>query len=909
MKQLRIAGSPFPWTQFREVDDFGLRSYDLVRPPQRFWSDGAPRPEPLVRQAVDAARVEALPHPLMLLAEPPSNLMGLSRRTLAQVHAWFLVAEDPQRRFESREVASLCHQASLVQHVLARPELRRVMVADEVGLGKTIEAGLILEALLDESPALRVLYLAPARLVSNVRRELDRLGLRFRSWVSDDRRDATLADERVVASIHRAAHPAHFANFSRERWDVIVVDECHHLSDWAPGGGKATRKFRLVDELQERLPEAGRLLLMSGTPHQGHRDRFANLVNLLRTPQEDEDALAGRVIYRTKEDVHDWDERPLFPKRQVNPPTVLELSPAHASWLHHIHALFQPEVEDYDLPGRRAAGWRAGQALQWATSSLQAGLGYLVRQALRAEWTMASHPVLADALEGLRPYRGGPADEPVAQLLERMQKEIRRQRADGDVDDIEEGGDEPWRPEEGALEAVLREAIALLETEADAKWKLIDDRLLQAAGDEKVVLFAQPVETVGALAGYLERKSGKRPAMIIGNQSEEERQREIEAFWKPDGPQFLISSRAGGEGLNLQVARRLVHVDVPWNPMELEQRVGRVHRFGSRRTILVDTVVVKNSREEDMYAVARNKLAEVASTMVSADKLEMLFSRVMALVPPSDLTQMLGGRALGPLNDDERDHVSRLVTAGFARWQEFSDSFAEAQQSIANLDAGAASWRDVVDFAERYVQAEQSEGFEALRFMFEGDEVSEASVAATVLKIGEDYFSSGDHGGMPVTAPDGRRAQTLGLNVPQVGKVLREAAFPTEPTGVAHLRWEGTPPPGFDGPEPQMVLVVARQSLRSADGPWREAGLTLQSVVLTSGAEPRTLVGDAQAELLRALWQGRVRSKAWEAPELVAGAAEATRAALRAASVPSEEDRRTGTRHAVFLLAAVVVGG
>jgi len=93
----------------------------------------------------------------------------------------------------------------------------------------------------------------------------------------------------------------------------------------------------------------------------------------------------------------------------------------------------------------------------------------------------------------------------------------------------------------------------------------------------------------------------------------------MNAFWRDDGPQFLVSSRAGGEGLNLQVARRLVHVAVPWNPMELEQRVGRVHRFKSRRTIIVDTIVVKDSREVDCYRIAREKLEEIARTLVPPD--------------------------------------------------------------------------------------------------------------------------------------------------------------------------------------------------------------------------------------------------------------------------------------------------
>ncbi|MBX3245557.1 MAG: DEAD/DEAH box helicase [Myxococcales bacterium] len=785
------------------------------------------------------------------------------------------------------------------------------MIADEVGLGKTVEVGLILKELLDAEPGLRVLYLAPARLVSNVRRELDRLELSFRSWVAGSERDATLSDRRVIASIHRAAHPNHTASFTETSWDVLVVDECHHLSDWAKGGGKAVRKFRLVDELQSRLPANGRLILLSGTPHQGHRDRFSNLVRLLRSDGEPDAALSGRVIYRTKEDVRDWHGRPLFPRRQVNPATILELSPRHESWLRQIHELFEAP-EGFGDPQGRAAGWRAGQALQWATSSVQAGLGYLVRQAIRAGWTLGSQPILEAALRHLRPYRGGDPNEAPAALLLRVSKEVRRQGTVGDVADIEEDEDEErWRPDPALLVRTLEQAIEILRTEADAKWELIDRRLLGDAGDEKVVLFAQPVETVTALCDYLERKTGQRPAMIVGNQTEEERQKEIETFWREKGPQYLVSSKAGGEGINLQLARRLVHVDVPWNPMDLEQRVGRVHRFMSRRTILVDTVVVKGSREEDMYAVARRKLEEIAATLVPAEKLEMLFSRVMALVPPEELSAMLGDSALGPLTDEERAHVSSLVTAGFERWREFHDTYASVQEQIQALDAGSADWQDLADFAERHLGADSATGFAALRFCWDEGEVREDSVDARVLRIGNEYFACGDHGGMPVTRSDGARARPLGLNLPAVAAALRQHGLGLQPGGAAHLRWadDATLPSVVATIEPVLLLVVARESIRSADGRWREAAVSLATHVRRSDGSTARLVGKEQAEVFRALLRAKVRAKPWEVPELLEGADAWHDETLRHWCRPSEGDQATSTRHAAFAVLATIVGG
>src|SRR5207249_11241368 len=138
----------------------------------------------------------------------------------------------------------------------------------------------------------------PARLVSNVRREFERLKLNFRQWTSEDG-DARLTDPKVLASIHRAAHGPNFQKVvSTKPWDVLIVDECHHLSAWSPDGGDPTVAYRLVRDLIAKQPKDGRLILMSGTPHQGHEPRFENLIRLLQGKDEPEESLAGRVIYR-----------------------------------------------------------------------------------------------------------------------------------------------------------------------------------------------------------------------------------------------------------------------------------------------------------------------------------------------------------------------------------------------------------------------------------------------------------------------------------------------------------------------------------------------------------------------------------------------------------------------------------
>ena len=151
--------------------------------------------------------------------------------------------------------------------------------------------------------------------------------------------------------------------------------------------------------------------------------------------------LTGRVIYRTKDDVTDWDGDPVFPSRQVNPPILFDAGPLYRRWLRAIHEFYSPYgVLDERDAGKRAAGWRCAQALQWAASSPHAGLGYLVRQAIRAGWTLQTRNLTA-ALAALRPYRNGALDEPVGDLLNRIRKDIGLQDESGELEDMEESDD------------------------------------------------------------------------------------------------------------------------------------------------------------------------------------------------------------------------------------------------------------------------------------------------------------------------------------------------------------------------------------------------------------------------------------------------------------------------------------
>ncbi len=907
----KVPNQEGPYALLNERDSFGIPEVDLASAPERFWS-GVPAPAPVEWQ-LDRLRVDAIPTPCEALSRPlDAGAMAMSRQSLARAWAWLLVCGDPQRRLEATAVQPLSHQASLVAHVLERPELSRVLIADEVGLGKTIEAALIVRQLLERAGGLRVLYLAPARLVHNVQREFTRLGLRFRRWSAGLQGDARIEeDDRVIASIHRASHGDNLERVLGARpWDVIVVDECHHITDWAEGGGKPVRKYTLVARLIENQGPDGRVILLSGTPHQGHRSRFENLLRLLRRPHEPEALTRGRVIYRTKEDVRDWEGRPLFPGRQVREPIVVDLGAEHRAWLEHIHDLYVPPT-DVKQARRRASGWRCAQALQWATSSVEAGLGYLVRQAIRVGWT-PTRGALRDALAALRPYRQGPADEAIPQLFGRIQAEVARQQAANDDDDLEEVEEEEpsWRPDAGRLEALLREGVTLLHSVGDTKWRVIDERILRASEGEPVVLFAQPIETVTALARYLERAYNERPALIMGGQSDEEREAEVGRFTARGGPRFLVSSRAGGEGINLQVARRLVHVDVPWNPMEMEQRIGRVHRFGSRRTILVDTLVVRDSREVDALRVARQKLYEIAHSLVPEDRFEALFGRVMSLIPPQELQEVLTLRALAPLDEAARRRLSELVTEGFNQWHRFHELYGVEQRRIAALNPGDATWEDLQAFITDHLSGAPAAGFRSLRFTVKDDQVVERPVDARVMTVrakdgSERRLLVEDHGGMPVTDDAGNTASPAGTNSEEIAVALRRLGLGEGITGAAWLR--GSPEVAWPAGCPALpfiALLAGRVTLRFAGAAPVHEGATLRAVVVDREGRGHEVNAGG---LLRALRACGVRSRGEVDGELLRAARGVEETMSGEWRRPTVDERSARRGHGVFPLLAAVV--
>ena len=756
---------------------FGYPSYVTASLPDRVYVglDSAERP-PSVQLAEPAVEVTRLPSPAESLAADEEGARDAwpaeTRRSVARLEAMWLLMEDRHRLLDAELVEPLAHQASLVHHILAQPSLKRVLIADEVGLGKTVEAALLIKRLLEASPdrVLRVLYLSPSGLVDNVVEEFVRMGLRPRRWTSTHQEARLLpgdSDPLVVASIHRAVFRGekvnHFETVMRSGpWDVLIVDEAHHLTDYSPDGSDPKLRMRLVKTLvKERLSHDGRVVLMTGTPHQGHAARFKNLLRVLDEAGGPEGA-QGRIIYRTKEDIRDWEGKPLFPVRDVRPPTVVEVGEEYRSWLRDIHGFFSLSI------GTRMGLWRRAQALQWAASSPQAGLAYLVRMAIRSGMRVREVGELREAIQALRPYRGGAAQETPEALERRLEQLAQTDEADDEDPETTAG-----------LTSLIATGTLLVRGDAISDKLRHLFRWVDEAPDEKFVVFAQPIETVYTLRDRLEQHLGPGTVvMVVGDQDSATRSAEVRRFREEEQVRVLVSSKAGGEGINLQVSRRLVHFDVPWNPMEMEQRVGRVHRFGSLHTVIVETLVLDGSREQRVLDRCRARLGQIVRDL-DPDRFDYLYRRTMSQIPMDDLAILMAGEGFGPLSPDETERIDHYVTAGYESWREADDRFRQQAERIRTLDRGVVREEDLEGFLIGSLGAEvepgwHQRGFEVLPGQEEPQVVEQP---ARVLRLPNDVRGYlGLVGGVgPASDVPGRpRPRRLGLNDSYVATQVRQ---------------------------------------------------------------------------------------------------------------------------------------
>jgi superfamily II DNA or RNA helicase len=570
----------------------------------------------------------------------------------------------------SAKVDLLPHQIVLV-HRIANARPKRFLIADEVGLGKTIETALVLRELASRGELARAMMIVPAGLVENWRRELnDVFNLDFEVFgsegdVTDRRTNTFAAHNRLIASIDTLKRPQRIKKLlAAPPWDLIVFDEAHHLTVTRLGGKvKKTENFKLAEAVRDHCRN---LLFLSATPHQGDHFRFWMLVNLLNPGlfEDERDMLKNKyrlnaaVIRRTKADACAQDGSPLFLRRMVH---------TEAFALTEREKIFYKALLDYLRDGYNLAATQGnkGRALGFvmtvfqkiAASSFAAIRATLkrrlltltVQEALERDELLdvdGRNSAYDEAREYIHdiyhipssPLGNAEADQALAdikyQLLKKKDDALRYAESSAAFDGSFNANSE-YQAEAGESAAILLTTLMLPEERQRIKALLqeypngTESKTLKLTSalkqiwiqnpDEKVVIFATYLATVDTIKAELELVFPGAGIDVLKGGDHGAKTAAQKRFKRKDGPKVLVCTAAGREGINLQFARVLFNYDLPWNPMDLEQRIGRIHRYGQESTAQVYNLVSEDTIEGQIFLLLESKLAEIAAALGKVD--------------------------------------------------------------------------------------------------------------------------------------------------------------------------------------------------------------------------------------------------------------------------------------------------
>lgn len=550
--------------------------------------------------------------------------LGVEADALARARALAITSVNDQWGVFSRSLIELLPHQLWVCKKVTESWPFRWLVADDVGLGKTIECGLVLMPLIASGRVRRLLILTPARLASQWQVRLKQMfDIRVQQYVSEaDPADGLFWDtaSMVVGSFHTLRGTRRGARdrlLEADPWDVVVVDEAHHLGADEKTG--RTQAYQLLEQLEGRR-KIGSLLFFTGTPHRGKDFQFYSLMRLVRPdlfdpetdPSENLPKLRKAMIRNNKAGVTDLRGERIFTRV-----SVAKRDYAYTPSEEH----FYRTLSEFVLEGRTHAASFTGRArsarnlVLTTIQKLAASSIAAVRHALEKR-----RNALATEAEGL-PGRRPPAS----------------------VDEGQEPSDE-WSAEEEELAATetgidlardevrwLTQLIELsLRTERETKIERLLSLIANEFPDEPILLFTEYKATQALVVNALHRRFGhgtstfingdERLEGVIGESGLREpwsqaRADAAEAF-NAGRVRFLVSTEAGGEGIDLQErCAVLIHIDMPWNPMRLHQRVGRLSRYGQRREVRVRILRNPATVESRIWELLENKLASIQEAL------------------------------------------------------------------------------------------------------------------------------------------------------------------------------------------------------------------------------------------------------------------------------------------------------
>ncbi len=565
----------------------------------------------------------------------------------------------------------LPHQVCLVHEVVERKR-RRLLIAEEVGMGKTIETGMIIHALKQRRELERCLVVCPAGQIGQWQEELEeKLLVRFEVYRRDIDGQRAFGFPMVIASLdtlkldtpnNRLRGKSHQEILlDAPAWDLVVFDEAHRLTARSYGSQtEKTLNYRLAEQLSKRTRD---FIFLTGTPHDGNDSKFTNLLKTLEPDvvfsREEAGVFFGDLILKNrKSEARDANGELLFKNVTVEKMSLDPLPSGEAKF----HTLLRAYLEegygvaeqDRDNPRNRALGFVMTTFQKLASSSAAA-----VRSALRKR-------------------------------LERLKKHKTENDLLKDHDIVESDGRFCGEEEELSAEEIqskeLRDAFTKLEVAmldgllalpVPEEAKLIElFRLIQAgitqSNAEKFLIFTEYRGTLKFLEDELGNKYGAKSVVIIkGGIGADARLEAMTRFRSDPSCQFLISTEAGGEGINLQFCNIVVNYDQPWNPFRVVQRIGRVHRIGQHRNMRVINYRLRNELDDRLSECHEQRVESAVSRL----------SEVTGLVP-SDIRDQLLGFAQDFINYEKVFGESVLMNSTRSSEEEIAKGISRAEEAF-----------------------------------------------------------------------------------------------------------------------------------------------------------------------------------------------------------------------------------
>lgn len=624
----------------------------------------------------------------------------------------------------SNSVIEILPHQILAAHKVISSSSRRFLLADEVGLGKTFEAGIIIKELLSRGEAERVLIITPAGLVPQWQEDMGKFGLDFtiyKSGMERAIRDFWNKVGLIIGSIDTIKVEDHLKNLLEAKdWDVIVFDEAHHLTrkDY---GNKPDKSDRYI--VAERIKgKTKALLFLTATPHQGDRNKFYNLIKLLDESlfsNEDDlyrnrDRLNQIMIRQRKIDVTDEEGKPIFVKRIVNA-LRYDISDKEKIFFNllNFYLILGYRTADQDSSRRyRALGFVMTTFQKIAASSI-----YAVKRALEERLTRLLFIEMEKTNdEAIR-------EDLKKEIVSRVRYQYDKEKSDEAIFlEAKAAFDKYIREEDidprefvGAPNEKNFLKTLLLAVPQEEETKLI--KLVEAIksirdnnSKEKVIVFTEYLDTQDYIVQKLRSIYGKEDVVYIRGGDQEQKNFAVKAFKKT--AHFLVSSQTGGEGINLQHCHIIINYDMPWNPMKVEQRIGRIHRYGQRDTAQVFNMFAAGTIEDRIYQQLEAKLYEITQTIGDEDEKEAFRENILGIIAEQidfeDLYKdiLKRGQVVDEITQEKIDAAVARAKEVYEKMGDFTQDMEKFSLQKYFMTRGKVSLRDVENFIIDFVKSE-----------------------------------------------------------------------------------------------------------------------------------------------------------------------------------------------------------